>query len=515
MKIATTQQIRNIDRRAIKEFGIPGMVLMENAATAVLAEMEHYFEGLAGVRVGIICGKGNNGGDGFALARRLRVRGAVVRVALLASFSEITGDARTNLATLRKTDIEILQKATQSSLADVIAWSEIVVDAMLGVGLSTPVKGLFAQAVDLINVSDRPVVSVDMPTGIDADTGEVRGTAIKADLTVTMGLLKRGLVLHPGAQYAGRVRVADLGIPGEVIEKERVTVSLLDRAAMGGILNPRVPDAHKGDFGHLMIVGGSPGKTGAAVMASRGALRSGTGLVSVAAPNGLVPLIQSQSSETMCIPAAESIEGTLGIGAEVELVKAAGRMSACVIGPGLSTHYETVQSVRNLVQGLSVPMVIDADGLNALAGHTDILKRSAATIILTPHSGEMGRLLGVPSGEVQKDRINISLEFAKKYKVTLVLKGANTVVATPQGWVFINSTGNPGMSTAGTGDVLSGMIGGLLAQGYTASQSACLGVYLHGLAGDLAEKEKGEMSMIAGDLIEQIPAAIKEIYNRN
>lgn len=510
MFILTTQQMKSIDRRAIKEYGIPGPVLMENAAAALMTSMERFFDGLEGVRVGIVCGKGNNGGDGLALARRLRVCGIAVRVALLAPFSAVKGEAKTNLSILRKMDVEILQSAAQRGLSDVVSWSDIIVDAMLGVGLASPLTGLYAQAVEMINLSGRPVVAVDIPTGIDADTGAVMGAAIKADLTVTMAFLKRGLVLHPGAEHAGTVRVADLGIPTEVIDKEQIRMNLLNRDAVRGVISVRPVDAHKGDFGHLMVLAGSPGKAGAAVMAAKGALRSGSGLVSVAAPHGLVPIIQSQLAEAMCVPAGESIEGTLGIGAELELLKAMGRMSACVIGPGISTHYETVQTIRKIVQRLAVPAVIDADGLNALAGFTDMLRKVRTSLILTPHPGEMARLMGITADEVQKDRITIASTFAMKHRVTLVLKGAATVVATPHGWVFVNSTGNPGMATGGTGDVLSGMIGSFLAQGYSASQAACLGVYLHGLAGDLAAAEKGETGMIAGDLIEKIPDALKE-----
>lgn len=510
MKIVTAQQMKNIDRRAIREFGIPGPVLMENAATAVLAEMERFFNGLAGVKVGIVCGKGNNGGDGLALARRLRSRGVPVRVALLAPFSAVSGEARVNLSILRKMDVEITPNASAKTLPDIIEWSDILVDALLGVGLSSPLKGNYAQAVMLLNVSGRPVVAMDIPTGINADTGEVMGAAVRADLTVTMALLKRGLALQPGASYAGQVRVADIGIPAEVIDKENITTSLLDRGAVRGALRKRDADTHKGDYGHLLVVAGSPGKAGAAVMAAKGALRSGAGLVSVAAPLGLVPIIQQQVFEAMCIPSAESIDGTLGIGAEEELLKAAAGMSACAVGPGLTRHYETGRTVRNLVQRIALPLVIDADGLNALAGSLDILKRLKAPAVLTPHPGEMGKLLGISSADVQKDRIGIASGFAKKHGVTLVLKGAGTVVAVPSGEAFINATGNPGMATAGTGDVLTGMIGGLLAQGYPAVQAACLGVYLHGLAGDFAAKEKGETSMTAGDVIEKIPDAIKE-----
>jgi len=510
MKIVTAQQIKNIDRRAIRAFGIPGTVLMENAAAAVMTAMEKFFDGLEGVRVGILCGKGNNGGDGLALARRLRISGVPVRVALLASFGAVKGEAKVNLSILRKMDVEIVQNASPRSLADVIAWSDVLVDALLGVGLSSPLKGAYARAVEMINTSGNPVVAIDVPTGIDVDTGAVMGTAVRADLTVTMAFLKRGLVLYPGAGYAGTVRVADIGIPSEVSEKEHISVSLLDRDSVWGVISSRLPDAHKGDFGHLMVVAGSPGKAGAAIMAARGALRTGAGLVSVATPNNLVPIIQAQVAEAMCVPSVESIEGTLGIGSEEELLKAMGTMSACVIGPGLSTHYETVQAVRNLIQRLTIPAVIDADGLNALAGFTHILKKVKVPVVLTPHPGEMGRLLGISSDDIQKDRIAIASEFARKYNVTVVLKGAATVVATPHGWVFINSTGNPGMASGGTGDVLTGMIGSFLAQGYSASQAACLGVYLHGLAGDLAAQEKGETAMIAGDLIEKIPQAFKE-----
>lgn len=510
MKIVTAQQMKNIDRRAITDIGIPGPVLMENAAAAVMTEMEAFFQGLARARVAIICGKGNNGGDGFALARRLRIRGVPVRVALLAPFNSIANEAKVHLSILRKMDVEIAQHASNQTLGDMISWSDIIVDALLGVGLSSPLKGAYAKAIDMINSSGRSVVAVDVPTGIDADTGQVLGTAVRADLTVTMALLKRGLVLYPGAGHAGAVRVADIGIPAEVVDREKINLHLLGRGYTCGILKRRDPASHKGNFGHVLVVAGSTGKVGAAVMTARGALRTGAGLVSVAAPNSLVPIIQQQVFEAMCIPAAESIDGTIGIGAETELLKAAEKMSACVIGPGLSTHPETVETVRSVIPRLSIPAVIDADGLNALAGSLDFLKKAKAHVVMTPHPGEMGRLLGISTGEVQKDRIAVASEFARKYRVTLVLKGAGTVVAAPDGRVFINSTGNPGMATGGTGDVLSGMIGSLLAQGHPAAEASCTAVYLHGLAGDLALKEKGEAGLIAGDLIEKIPEAIKK-----
>jgi NAD(P)H-hydrate epimerase len=514
MKLATAQEIRNIDSRSIREFGIPGPVLMENAATAVMTEMERFFNGLAGVKIGILCGRGNNGGDGLALARRLRVRGVPVRVALLAPFASLRGEAKLNFAVLRKTDVEIAQNASVRYCADVIDWSDIVVDALLGVGLSSPLRGVLAQVVTMMNRSGRPIVSIDIPTGVNADTGEVMGAAVEADLTVTMALPKRGLVLHPGASCAGTVRIADLGIPCEIIDQEKIGVNLLDRSSSWGYRARRPRDAHKGDFGHLLVIAGSLGKAGAAAMTARGALRSGAGLVTIAAPGGLVPILQQQVTEAMCIPAAESIDGTLGMGAARELIRSAAHLSACAIGPGLSMHGETVHVVRELVPSLPVPLVIDADGVNALAGSLDVLRNVKAPVILTPHPGEMARMLGISTAEVQRDRIDIAKKFADRHGVTLVLKGAGTVIAAPAGEVFVNTTGNPGMATGGTGDVLTGMIGSLLAQGYGPTDAACLGVYVHGLSGDLAAKEQGEAGMTAGDLIEKIPEAMMTIDRR-
>jgi NAD(P)H-hydrate epimerase len=333
---------------------------------------------------------------------------------------------------------------------------------------------------------------------------------VRADITVTMVLPKRGLMLLPGAAFAGQVKVADIGIPPEVVEKEAIPVTLLRQGLAWGLMSERDRDAHKGDFGHLLVIAGSQGKTGAAVMAAKGALRTGCGLASIATPISLVPIIQQQLVEAMCVPAGESIDATLGIGSEEELLKASGKMQACAIGPGLSTHYETVQVVKNIVQRINVPVVIDADALNALAGSAEILAKIKAPVVVTPHPGEMARLLGISGDDVQSDRIGSAQGLAEEYNITVVLKGAGTVIATPNGDVFINATGNPGMATGGTGDVLTGMIGSLLAQGYGPTQAACLAVYLHGLAGDLAAAEKGEAGMIAGDLIEKIPDAIKQ-----
>jgi hydroxyethylthiazole kinase-like uncharacterized protein yjeF len=511
MLIATAQEMRNVDRNAIRKLGIPGIVLMENAAAAVMSGMENRFRGLDNVRVGIVCGKGNNGGDGIALARRLRIRGVPVRVALLAAFRSVAGDAKINLDVLRHMDVEIVENANARKLADLISWSDVLVDAILGTGLSSLLTGTFKRSVQMMNASSKSIVSIDIPTGINSDNGSVMGAAIKADLTVTLALLKRGLVLHPGAAHAGSVRVADIGIPAQAYDDTGIKLQSIDADLLSGMITDRHEAAHKGDFGHALIIGGSPGKAGAAVLAAKGALRSGAGLVSVAVPNSLVPIIQSQTAEAMCIPSAESIDSTFSIAAEAEVVNSLNSFSAAVIGPGISTQTETVQFVRNVVLGAKKPLVVDADALNAIARGTEVLLRVKAPLIFTPHPGEMSRLIGKSVAEIQLNRIEIASAFAKKFRVVLVLKGAGTVVALPDGSAFVNSTGNPGMATGGTGDVLSGMIGGLLAQGLSASDAACLGVYLHGAAGDLAAEAKGEASMIAGDLIDMISSAMKNL----
>ncbi len=515
MKIATVEEVRNIDRRAVREFGIPAAALMENAAAGVLHEMEKWLGGLEGLRIGIVCGKGNNGGDGLALARRLYIRGIPVRVALLAPFSALSGEAKMNLDILRRTGVEIIPNASSAAVSGIISWSDVIVDAIFGVGLSSLLSGRFLDVVDMINSSRRPVVSIDIPTGINADTGEVMAGAVSADLTVTMCLPKRGLVLYPGALYAGKVCVADIGIPPEAIEKEGIMTELIDMDWASGEIYYRPPDTHKGDYGHLLVVAGSMGKAGAAVMTAKAALRAGSGLVSVAVPNNLVPVIHSQLQEAMCIAVSESIDGTIGIGAADALLKAGSKMTACAIGPGLTTHPEVVQTIRDLIPRLTMPMVLDADGLNALAGRLDILKQLKAPAVLTPHPGEMSRLASASTEDVQQDRLGFASAFATRYGVTLVLKGAATVIAAPDGMTYINTTGNPGMATAGTGDVLTGMIAGLIAQGRPATKAACLAVFLHGLAGDLAAEDKTEQAMTAGDVIENIPKAMKLLDGHN
>jgi NAD(P)H-hydrate epimerase len=511
MKVATSEEIKRIDRRAIEKYGIPGTVLMENAGRSVVLSMIDRYGNLKGKRVSIVAGKGNNGGDGFVIARYLHNFNVKVDVFLTSRSSEIKGDARINLNILKRSGIPLCEKFSLKELDIYLKHSDIIVDAIFGTGLSSEVKKPFSDVINLINCSGKPVVSVDIPSGISSDAGEVLGIAVKADLTVTFVIPKRGILLFPGAEYAGVVKVADIGIPAKVIEEEDIRCNLLTREEIRSLLPERRPDSHKGLFGHLLVIAGSVGKTGAAVMTGLSALRVGSGLVTIATPASLNNILEAKLTEVMTFPLPETDVQSIALSAENILIKLMPMMSAIAIGPGLSVHPETVRLVRRLITKSERPMVIDADALNSLAGYLDILKRSKVPLILTPHPGEMARLIGKTSKDVQKDRIRIAHDFAMKHRVYLVLKGARTVFSDPDGNIYINTSGNPGMATAGTGDVLTGIIAGLISQGIDPLSALKSGVHIHGLAGDLSAEELGDMGMIACDIIERIPRVIKSL----
>jgi len=511
MKVVTRDEIRRIDKRAIEEYGISGLILMENAGLQVSLEILEHYSPLAQKRVAIIAGKGNNGGDGFVVARHLYNRGIRVEVYLIGESTEIKGDARVNLDILKKIGIPLYERVTSNDLSAPLRYTDIIVDAIFGTGLSSEIKNPYSDVINAINSSRKPVVSIDVPSGVDSDTGEILGVAVKADITVTFALPKRGLLVFPGAEYAGILKIGDIGIPKRIIGEEDIRVNLLTRDEVRASLPPRRPDSYKTSFGHLLVMAGSPGKTGAAAMTSLSALRVGAGLVTLATPKSLNEIFESKLTEVMTLPLPETDDLTISDKAEEIIYQILPKMAVIAIGPGLSIHPETTRVVRHLVKRSEIPMVIDADGINALIGHLDILKEAKAPLILTPHPGEMARLLGITPKDIQKDRIGIAQRFAKENRVFLVLKGARTIISDPHGDIFINPTGNPGMATAGTGDVLTGMISGLIAQGMEPLTAAKTGVYLHGLTGDISAEEFGEMGMIAGDMIERIPKAIKSL----
>lgn len=516
MRVLNSLQMREADKRTIEDIGIPAIVLMENAGRQAVAAMEAMYDDLADRRVAILCGRGNNGGDGFVVARTLAQRGVAVSVFLIGRVIDVRGEARTNLEILGRLGLTVVEVA--DSQAWELHFSEVsdctlIVDAIFGTGLSSPVSGLIESVIADVNTSGIPIVSIDLPSGLSADSHEPIGPSVDAELTITLAAPKLPLVLPPAETRAGDIVIADIGIPGEVVEAvDGPRVALLTRAAMRELITPRSADSHKGDYGHVLIVAGSTGKTGAAHLAAEGALRSGAGLVTVATPASCVNVVASMGPEYMTYPLDEGTAGVNPSGVDRLLEMA---RDVVAIGPGLGQAEGTREFVRQIVERATMPLVVDADGLNAFAGDPDLLVgREGRDVIITPHPGEMARLVGMSTDEVQASRLEIARNFAVAHRLYVVLKGHRTLIATPDEKVFINPTGNPGMATGGTGDVLTGMVAAWLAQLLDAEAACKLAVYLHGMAGDAAEVEAGEVSMTSADLAAHIGTALQELTAR-
>lgn len=509
--------MRRADRHAIEHVGLPGSVLMENAGAAVARLVTERFVEARDVLV--LCGRGMNGGDGFVVARRL---GARAEALLLGRRDEVAGDARTHLLACERSQGRV------SEVADVEAWSaaarrveqaDLVVDAVLGTGLRAAPEGLAARAIAALRArsdAGRPIVAVDLPSGISADTGALEWPTARASVTVTFAAPKRGHVLPPACDEVGELVVADIGIAPSSLASAGPTLFQLEPADAAPAFPTRGRGAHKGEFGHVLVVAGSLGKTGAAVLAALGALRSGAGLVTVATPAPCLPLVAAARPELMTEPLAVTATGGLDPRGLERLLSLAAERDAVVLGPGLGQDAATRELVQELVRACPVPLVIDADGLNALAPlgaqPEAVLRREAATI-LTPHPGEMGRLLGRPTREVQQDRPRAAAGLARLSGAIVVLKGERTLVAEPGGRAAVVPWGNPGMATGGTGDVLAGVAGSLLAR-HGALLAATAAAAVHGLAGDVAAERCGEEGMTAGDLALALPQAIERIRRR-
>lgn len=513
LPVFTAEEVRRLDRRAVEEMGISSLTLMENAGAGAAAEIVRRFAPRERRQVVIAAGKGNNGGDGFVVARFLRELESSVSVFLLGRGKEVAGDAAAELARFLELGGEIVEVTGPDHLDQLEAAcraSDLIVDALLGTGLTGPARDLVAEAIEAINRSGKPVVSLDLPSGLSSDRGELLGPAICATLTTTFAGWKRGLLLHPGAGKAGEVSVVGIGIPpGEA--GLGITTFLLEAADVKPLFPSRPPDAHKGSYGHLLIVAGSQGKTGAAALAAMAALRSGVGLATVVAPASQQPIIAALGMEFMTEPLPETAAQSLSLKVKDRIVELARKADAVAVGPGLSLDPETQALVRELVRDLECPLVVDADGLSALVDHLEIVGQARFPRCLTPHPGEMARMLQASVAQVQSDRIETARAFSSRFGAFLALKGAGSVIGEPGGRVFINPTGNPGMATGGSGDVLTGMAGAFLARGFMPLQALQAAVYLHGLAGDLARDEKGEEGLIAGDILEAIPAAILKL----
>jgi len=510
MKILTADQLRKIDSRSGNT-----LALMENAGTRVVETLEDRLGRLEHKKIDVLCGKGNNGGDGFVVARLLRNRGCDPRVALLARREDVAGDAATNLARLKAEGCPVTIVQSESEWADFAGdgESDVLIDAILGTGLTRSVEGLYRAVIESIPeiYADAFVVSVDLPSGLAADSSGVAGPAVEADLTVTFSALKHCLVFPPASHYAGDVVVSDIGNPPEVMNSPEHQLSLITGDEFPDALHRRAEETHKGDYGKVLIVGGSRGKSGAASMAGKAALRSGAGLVTVATPSSCLPIVASSMPELMTEPLEETNAGSI---ANASIATLCAGKTVLAIGPGLGAHPETQAFVRIAVREATMPVVLDADGLNAFAAHTRELRGSESRpVIITPHPGEMARLIGGTIEQVNANRIKIARDFSTKQNVVVVLKGFRTVVATPDADVYINSTGNPGMATGGVGDILTGMLAGIVAQKTlgTLTQRVVFAVYLHGLAGDLAAEDIGEESLVATDLAGFIGAAWRQI----
>ncbi len=515
MKVVTADQMKRLDRRTIHERGIPGIVLMENAGRGATEAILRRFPNLPLKRVAIIAGRGNNGGDAFVIARQLINRKTRVNIFLLAGKKTIGGDAKTNLDILTKGGIEVMELATLGefeAIRDDLISHDLFIEGILGTGIDSEVKGYYGEVISTLNATGKPIVAIDIPSGLDATCGKPLGICIKAAFTPTFGLPKVGQLIHPGVGFVGELEVIDIGIPMDLIEGEDIRSHLIQYEYVQGLLAAsRSPDTHKGDYGHLLVLSGAVGKTGAATMACSAAMRIGAGLVTLGIPRSLNEIMEVKLTETMTMPLPETESRTIGLDAFHEIVEKSQGMQALIMGPGISTVNETGQLVRKLVKALSIPMVIDADALTALSFEPEILKDIESPMILTPHPGEMARLTGLSSKAIQEDRVEISRNFASEYGVYLVLKGSRTIIAQPNGNIHINPSGNPGMASGGTGDILTGMIGGLVCQGFPPSSAAIAATYIHGLAGDLVANEKGEMALIATDILEKIPQVLKEI----
>lgn len=512
MKVITGESMQTIDRRAIEGLGVPGLTLMEKAGEKCVESIIATYGGEPARKVAVVAGKGNNGGDGYVITRLLRERGWQVALLILARREEISGDAGTNLGRLSESSLAFCPKPeVLLRYVSQLREADIIVDAIFGTGLKSTVRGVYAAAVGLINEAGKPVVAVDIPSGIDANSGKVLGCAVKADLTVTFAFAKIGHILYPGAEFAGRVHVADIGIPPEAAA-EVPSVDFLDSTAIMPLLPRRRRDSHKGNYGHCLIIAGSTGKTGAAAMTANSAVRTGAGLVTLAIPARLNPVLEIKTTEAMTFPLPDGNQGRIGEVPLPPLEELLAGRNALALGPGIGMHHETSRVVRRLVEEVSLPMVIDADGLNAISEDPSVLSRKGSDqIILTPHPGEMARLARMNIAEVEADRIGVARKFAAKYRVCLVLKGARTVIATPAGEIALNGSGNPGMASGGMGDVLTGILVALLAQGLSASDASRLGVFVHGLAADLVAVAKGEIGMSAVDVQEMIPFAFKQL----
>ena len=514
MKILTSREMKEVDRRTIGDFGVPGPVLMENAALQVMRTLRERFPRLQDENIVIVAGKGNNGGDGLAVARHLFNAGAGPKVLLAASKDEVRGDAALNLGIALKLGVPVTEVRTPEEWKRArmeIVHATVIVDALFGTGLLKPLAGVHALAVEEINRAGAFKIAVDIPSGLSSDTFEIIGPCVRADVTVCLAAPKIAHIFPPAEECVGKLIVAGIGVPPVLLDDPGHKLELVEGATVRPFFRKRKKDTHKGTYGHLLVVAGSLGKTGAAALAGKAGLRMGAGLVTVATAASGLPAIARSMMELMTEPLAETPDKTVAREALPRVLELMDGKNGILLGPGLSSRPSTAEFVLALVPRIKIPAVIDADGLNIIASRPEILHKLKAPAVLTPHPGEFARLVGRSNADVQKYRLELAPSFAEKYGVHLVLKGYRTLTATPGGRVFVNPTGNPGMATGGSGDVLSGMIASELVQENDVLGAVLSAVYVHGLSGDIAATKLSEKYLTAGDIIRFLPLALKAL----
>lgn len=522
MYLVKAREMQEIDRETIESFGIPGRVLMENAGYGTFKMIMDLFPDIFDRKVCLLCGRGNNGGDGFVVARYLMEKGVETNIFLLSSRDRLRGDARANMGLVEKLCAMRGKKDEENKIIQIpdrdaflkyksrIFHNDLFVDGIFGTGLNSDVRGFFREVIDLVNASRNPVVSVDIPSGLNADTGKPCGVCIKAYATASFAFAKPGHILYPGNIFTGKLEVIDIGIPGFIVEKKSPKVHLTEKKRVQSFFSVRDSQAHKGNFGHLLIIAGSIGKTGAAALAANAAMACGTGLVTLGVPESLNAVMEPQVTETMTFPLSERRKGFLSEQAFDEIIELSKGKTAMAVGPGIGTEKDTGNLIKKLVKAIDIPIIMDADALNLIAGSPEILTHKKTPVILTPHPGEMARLANSSTAEIQSSRLESARKFAVQYGVILVLKGAGTITAMPDGRIFICTTGNPGMASGGMGDVLTGMISGFTAQGLSCENAAIAGPYLHGICGDTLACTRGSFGFTASDIIGISPETIHE-----
>jgi NAD(P)H-hydrate epimerase len=516
MKVVSARQMADLDKVTVEKYGIPALLLMENAGRSCTDRILRILEDKVGAAeeasVAVVCGRGNNGGDGMVIARHLHNRGVYVEVFVLAEEDDLSGDAKVQNEILKRMDVERRVIRDADGVEDLRTFLEEVhlcVDAILGTGLSSPLTGIVREVVEAINLSLAPVYAVDIPSGIDATTGRILGEAIRADYTGSFGLLKLGHVLLPGSIHCGETDVFDIGIPSKAVFDADIKTEALDERVVKSMLSIRPPDFHKGDAGRVFIIGGSPGMTGAPCLAGRAALRMGAGLITVVVPASLRPTVEAKLMEVMSMGIADGGSGYFRKDMIPELMEKVSRADVIVVGPGLGAYPGVGEFIAELFPRIRVPFLVDADGLNALAGQVDVLRTAGSPCILTPHPGEMSRLTRESIEAIEASRIGSAQHLAEEQDVTVILKGARTIIATPKGDIFLNTTGNPYMASGGMGDALSGMVAALASQGLSPTDAACAGVFLHGMSADLLVRRHPMSAVSATDVIENIREALQ------